>query len=188
MRQSHPAERNLHSQQLLAALRAVKRGDFAVRLPLEQTGVAGEIAGAFNDVVELLDVSTKELERISRVAGKEGKIRLNQVSGKRALTLSCVPFLPLVTINWLFGHNSDFFWNSLSLFQGVFRLVKARADVRSDDATWKKARSYGRQAHAFFALCQNGQGATARRQAFKDRLAPTPGLAFLSDDFRSFTL
>jgi len=31
----------------LGALRAVKRGDFAVRLPLELTGVAGEIAEAF---------------------------------------------------------------------------------------------------------------------------------------------
>src|SRR3954469_22667463 len=59
---------------LLGALRAVKRGDFSARLPLEQTGVAGEIAEAFNDVAELLDRSTHELDRISRTVGKEGKI------------------------------------------------------------------------------------------------------------------
>src|SRR5438067_12094307 len=59
---------------LLGALRAVKRGDFTVRLPFDQTGIAGEIAGAFNDVAELLDRSTHELERVSRVVGKEGKI------------------------------------------------------------------------------------------------------------------
>ena len=52
---------------LLGALRSVKRGDFTVRLPFDQTGIAGEIAEAFNDVAELLDRSTDELERISRV-------------------------------------------------------------------------------------------------------------------------
>ena len=50
-------------RQLLGALRAVKRGDFGVRLPLEQTGVSGEIAEAFNDVAELLDRSTHEIGR-----------------------------------------------------------------------------------------------------------------------------
>src|SRR5947209_19620261 len=64
----------LNPGQLLGVLRAVKRGDFTVRLPLEQTGIAGDIAEAFNDVVELLERSSNELERISRVVGKEGKI------------------------------------------------------------------------------------------------------------------
>src|SRR5439155_25480729 len=61
-------------RRLLGALRALRRGDFTARLPLEQTGIAGEIAEAFNDVAELLDGSTNELGRISRVVGKEGKI------------------------------------------------------------------------------------------------------------------
>src|SRR2546427_5860072 len=74
MPDKQPTDGDLDPRQLLGALRVVKRGDFTVRLPLEQTGIAGEIAGAFNDVVELLEVSTKELERISRVVGKEGKI------------------------------------------------------------------------------------------------------------------
>src|SRR5260370_36409241 len=65
---------NVDSRQLLGILRAVKRGDFTVRLPLAQTGVAGQIAEAFNDIVELLDASTNELERITRVVGREGKI------------------------------------------------------------------------------------------------------------------
>jgi HAMP domain-containing protein len=69
-----PANRDLHPRELLGALRALKRGDFSVRLPLEQTGIAGEFAEAFNDVVELLEVSTDELERITRVVGKEGRI------------------------------------------------------------------------------------------------------------------
>ena len=46
--------------ELLAALRAFRRGDFSVRLPRGMTGVAGELAEAFNDVVELNDRMTKE--------------------------------------------------------------------------------------------------------------------------------
>jgi len=61
-------------RKLLGALRAVKRGDFSVRLPLEHTGPHGELAEAFNDVIELLDASTREVERISQAVGKEGKI------------------------------------------------------------------------------------------------------------------
>src|SRR5438445_4560939 len=74
MQDKHPTNGDLDPRQLLVALRAVKRGDFTVRLSLEQTGIAGEIVTAFNDVVELMEVSTNELERISRVVGKEGKI------------------------------------------------------------------------------------------------------------------
>src|SRR5205814_443379 len=59
---------------MLAALRALRRGYFAARLPTDQAGVAGEIAEAFNDVAELLETSTAELDRIGRVVGKEGKI------------------------------------------------------------------------------------------------------------------
>src|SRR5437016_4779024 len=73
----------LNPGQLLGVLRAVKRGDFSVRLPLEQTGVAGEIAEAFNDVAELLERSTHEFDRISRAVGKEGKIA-QRVSPPRA--------------------------------------------------------------------------------------------------------
>ncbi len=74
MPDKRPTNGNLDRRQLLGALRAVKRGDFSVRLSLAETGIAGEIAAAFNDVVELLEASTNELERMSRVVGKEGKI------------------------------------------------------------------------------------------------------------------
>ena len=59
---------------LLAGLMALKKGRRGARLPLDWTGVAGKVADAFNDVVELLEASTNELDRISRVVGKEGKI------------------------------------------------------------------------------------------------------------------
>ena len=68
------AAERLEPRHLLKALRAFKRGDFSVRLPADLTGVDGEIAEAFNDVVELNERMTKEFERLGRVVGKEGKI------------------------------------------------------------------------------------------------------------------
>jgi HAMP domain-containing protein/signal transduction histidine kinase/CheY-like chemotaxis protein len=64
----------LSKTMLLTALLALKKGDFTVRLPLDLSGVEGRIAEAFNDVVELNQRMAEELERLSRVVGKEGKI------------------------------------------------------------------------------------------------------------------
>src|SRR4030081_1428972 len=62
------------NKELLAALMAFKRGDFSVRLPEDWTGVAGKIADTFNEVIEKNQRLTKELDRIGRVVGKEGRI------------------------------------------------------------------------------------------------------------------
>ncbi len=59
---------------LLNALLALKKGKPGVRLPSEWTGVAGKVADAFNDVVELNERMAGELARLSRVVGKEGKL------------------------------------------------------------------------------------------------------------------
>ena len=64
----------LDASQLLAALNAFKKGDFSVRLPEEWTGVAGKIADAFNETVEINERMAAELERLSRAVGKEGKV------------------------------------------------------------------------------------------------------------------
>ena len=66
--------RTLENQRLLSALRAFRKGDFSVRLPANISGVEGEIADAFNDVVELNERMTKELERLGDQVGKQGKI------------------------------------------------------------------------------------------------------------------
>src|SRR5687768_17460569 len=79
---------SIDERQLLAALRAVRRGDFSVRLPLDRTGLAGEIAEAFNDIVELNQRSSKEMRRISTVVGRDGRIgqraSLGEVGGSWA--------------------------------------------------------------------------------------------------------
>src|SRR2546430_5385045 len=64
---------------LLAGLLALKKGRRGARLPLDWTGVAGKVADAFNDVVELNEKMAGELGRLSKTVGKEGKLaqRLN---------------------------------------------------------------------------------------------------------------
>ncbi|HZW11258.1 MAG TPA: HAMP domain-containing protein, partial [Phycisphaerales bacterium] len=59
---------------LLDCLVALKKGDFSVRLPVHWTGTAGKIADVVNDVVERNAKLASELERISMVVGKEGKV------------------------------------------------------------------------------------------------------------------
>ena len=61
-------------RQLLAALRAMRRGDFSVRLPLTGVGMAGEIAEAFNDIVEMNDQMAAEFYRLNRVVRREGRV------------------------------------------------------------------------------------------------------------------
>jgi HAMP domain-containing protein/signal transduction histidine kinase/CheY-like chemotaxis protein len=69
-----PPTQGIDTKSLLTALAALRKGDFSVRLPLDWTGVAGKVADTFNEVIELNERMANELERISRVVGKEGKI------------------------------------------------------------------------------------------------------------------
>jgi HAMP domain-containing protein/signal transduction histidine kinase/DNA-binding response OmpR family regulator len=64
----------LPRRDLLAALNALRKGDFSVRLPIHLEGLDGKIADAFNDVVDLSQKFARELERISRAVGKDGRI------------------------------------------------------------------------------------------------------------------
>src|SRR5256714_4303245 len=59
--------------ELLKALRQFKRGDFTVRMPLNLTGIDGEIAQAFNDVVDLEEAKAAEIARVAELVGKEGQ-------------------------------------------------------------------------------------------------------------------
>ncbi len=83
--------------QLLAALMAFKRGDFSTRLPDDWTGVPGKIADTFNAVIETNQRMTRELERMVRVVGKEGRISqrasLGEVSNSWADAIQCINVL-----------------------------------------------------------------------------------------------
>ncbi len=79
-------------QALIAALTALRRGDFTVRLPNVWLGLGGKVADTFNDVMDQLEGMTNEVDRISRVVGKEGKIKqrasTGSLSGSWAGTIS----------------------------------------------------------------------------------------------------
>ena len=64
----------LDRRQILVALRAFRRGDFSVRLPVQVEGIDADIAEAFNEIVEMNELLTKEFSRLSRVVGKDGRI------------------------------------------------------------------------------------------------------------------
>jgi HAMP domain-containing protein/CheY-like chemotaxis protein/GAF domain-containing protein len=59
---------------LLRTLTAMKKGDFKVRMPVEFTGTQGKIADTLNDILDLDENTAREVERISNVVGKEGKL------------------------------------------------------------------------------------------------------------------
>jgi HAMP domain-containing protein/signal transduction histidine kinase/DNA-binding response OmpR family regulator len=64
-----------NTRALLAALTDLKKGNPRAELPQDWTGVFGKVADAFNDVVAENMRMTQELERLSRVVGKEGKLK-----------------------------------------------------------------------------------------------------------------
>ena len=74
----HPIDQ----RELLRALRAVRDGDFTVRLPGEWIGISGKIADTFNEVVAANQRLAAELERVGRAVGKQGKTR-QRVRGER---------------------------------------------------------------------------------------------------------
>src|SRR5437867_591375 len=59
---------------LLKAMLSARAGDFSVRLPSNWTGVEGKLADTFNEMMDTNATMAKELSRVSRTVGKEGKI------------------------------------------------------------------------------------------------------------------
>src|SRR6266446_4440152 len=97
----HPAngsrfngDNQVELKQFLNALIAFKRGNFSVRLPADWTGLAGKVADTFNEVIAINERMSRELERIGRVVGKEGRIgqriSLGAVSEGWADSIGCI--------------------------------------------------------------------------------------------------
>ena len=79
------------AKSLLAALKTLKKGDFGVRLPVDDTVIGAALAEAFNDLADLLENDTRvgqtvntmvdqlgsfasEVTRVAREVGTEGKL------------------------------------------------------------------------------------------------------------------
>ena len=72
-RQAHTD--TLERRQLLAAVRALRRGEFQVRLPDDRAGIDGQICEAFNELVQFAGGLSEEItelrQRIRRIQGLE---------------------------------------------------------------------------------------------------------------------
>jgi HAMP domain-containing protein len=62
-------------QNLLQALRAMRAGDFSVRMTGEEEGLIGKIADTFNDIAASNERMAQQLERVGQLVGREGKTR-----------------------------------------------------------------------------------------------------------------
>src|SRR5437588_175425 len=84
----------LDEQELLDTLKAFKKGDFTVRMKTHGGGVARDIAGTLNGLIELNQRLTKDLQRLSKVVGKDGKVTerasIGDVSGSWATCVDSV--------------------------------------------------------------------------------------------------
>ncbi len=63
------------ARELLAALNAMRMGDFSVRLPGDRLGLDGKIADAFNAVVAANQRIAEQLQWVGQSVGREGKAK-----------------------------------------------------------------------------------------------------------------
>ncbi|MGH7904725.1 MAG: HAMP domain-containing protein, partial [Candidatus Dormibacteraceae bacterium] len=73
---------SVDTKELLSFLVEFRRGNFSARLPSDWTGVAGKIADTLNEVIEVNERLGKELDRVGRVVGKEGRTTQRLSLGK----------------------------------------------------------------------------------------------------------
>ncbi len=87
---SEIATSSLNTKQLLTTLIAFKKGDFSVRLPADQTGVAGKVYDTLNDIFEQNERMVEEFARISNAVGKEGRITQRASATAKGGYAACV--------------------------------------------------------------------------------------------------
>src|SRR5437588_621161 len=61
-------------EELLGALAAARDGDFALRLPARGTGIGADLRRAFNEVADRREAVAKEITRVGRAIGREGRL------------------------------------------------------------------------------------------------------------------
>ncbi len=99
MEKKQLSNENLDQKELLKVLNAVKKGDFSVRLPDDLTGMDGKIADVLNDIIEMNQNLILDIEDISIVVGKEGKLskRLTPIPNKGGWSRSINSINELIT-------------------------------------------------------------------------------------------
>src|SRR4051812_48762142 len=69
-----PSPDGINTRELLRVLTEVKNGNFAVRLPVDETGMYGKICDTLNEIISLNEDMTREFNRASVTIGKQGKL------------------------------------------------------------------------------------------------------------------
>ena len=102
-----PPSASLEHRQILAALRAFRRGDFAARMREDLTGIDGQIAETFNEIVDMVKTIRDEASDVSVSVGKQGqaakRMRRFNLSGGWADYIQSVNEV----INDLTGHANE---------------------------------------------------------------------------------
>ncbi|MEO6670677.1 MAG: HAMP domain-containing protein [Ferruginibacter sp.] len=70
----HSTHSNLNQQDILRVLIEVKNGNFAVRMPIDQTGVDGKIYDTLNEIISLNEKMMEEFTKAGNSIGKKGKL------------------------------------------------------------------------------------------------------------------
>jgi signal transduction histidine kinase/HAMP domain-containing protein len=61
-------------EQLVDVLKAVKHGDFSVRLPYQKDGILSRAGDLLNDIIGLNEHTANELLRVGKIVGQEGRM------------------------------------------------------------------------------------------------------------------
>ena len=64
----------LMPSELLNVLREVRNGNFAARMPIDQTGINGKICDTLNEIIELNEKMMLEFNKAEKLIGKQGKL------------------------------------------------------------------------------------------------------------------
>jgi signal transduction histidine kinase/CheY-like chemotaxis protein len=128
-------KRRMHgTTEILRALRALKMGDFDFRMSVDPGATDGEIAGLFNEIVEMNVAMAAELARLRDQVGKKGQIdRRASIDGATGSWAQCME-----SINALVGDLVHPASDSLS--------GKQREDLqRTNEKLQEKARQLSEQ-------------------------------------------
>jgi HAMP domain-containing protein/signal transduction histidine kinase len=84
-------------RQLLHTIKAVRAGDFSVRMPLEEEGIIAEIGEVLNDIIEMNENMANEFVRVRNTVGQEGRmterVSIGSVKGAWATSVNSVNLL-----------------------------------------------------------------------------------------------
>jgi HAMP domain-containing protein/signal transduction histidine kinase/AmiR/NasT family two-component response regulator len=79
---------------LLRTVKAVRMGDFSVRMALEEDGIIAEIGEVLNDIIEMSDTMATEFVRVGKIVGQDGKtterISMGSIRGSWATSVNSV--------------------------------------------------------------------------------------------------